>query len=246
MKMSIKKFAELTGVSVRTLRYYDEIGLLCPDFTDAQNGYRFYGEKALYRMQEILFYRELDFPLKSIKTIITAENYNKTKALGDQKRLLLLKKERLERIIKAIESAEKGDNMNFKAFDSGEIDAYKAEAKERWGNTAEYMESVERTGKYTKEKQSAMAEGLDAIIEKFAVAMKAGSKPDGDVAVALAEQLKNYITETQYTCTDRILSCIGEMYVADQRFKNNIDKHGEGTALFMHDAIAAYCGRENL
>ena len=95
MKLQIKEFAELTGVSVRTLHYYDEIGLLKPSFVDEQNGYRFYNEASLERMQEILFYRELDFPLKSIAEILASPNYDKQKALVEKKRLLMLKKERL-------------------------------------------------------------------------------------------------------------------------------------------------------
>ena len=84
MKQQIKEFAELTGVSVRTLHYYDEIGLLKPSYVDEQNGYRFYDETSLERMQEILFYRELDFPLKSIAEILASPNYDKQKALAEQ------------------------------------------------------------------------------------------------------------------------------------------------------------------
>ena len=95
--MQIKEFAEFTGVSVRTLHYYDEIGLLVPAYVDRSTGYRFYDENSLLRMQEILFYRELDFSLKSIREILSSPNYNKSKALNEQKQLLMLKKERLER-----------------------------------------------------------------------------------------------------------------------------------------------------
>ena len=98
MKMQIKEFADFTGVSVRTLHYYDEIGLLMPAFVDKTTGYRFYDENSLLRMQEILFYRELDFPLKSIGEILSSPNYDKSKALKEQKQLLTLKKERLERL----------------------------------------------------------------------------------------------------------------------------------------------------
>ena len=96
MKMRIKEFADFTGISVRTLHYYDEIGLLIPAFVDKTTGYRFYDEKSFLRMQEILFYRELDFSLKSIREILSSPNYDKNKALNEQKQLLLLKKERLE------------------------------------------------------------------------------------------------------------------------------------------------------
>lgn len=90
MKMHIREFAKLTGVSVSTLHYYDEIGLLKPYYVDEQNGYRSYDERSLERMQEILFYRELDFPLKSIAEILSSPNYNKRKALTEQKKLLLI------------------------------------------------------------------------------------------------------------------------------------------------------------
>ena len=103
--MQIKEFAEFTGVSVRTLHYYDEIGLLTPAFVDKSTNYRFYNENSLLRMQEILFYRELDFSLKSIGEILSSPHYDKNKALQEQKNLLLLKKQRLERLIAAIDGA---------------------------------------------------------------------------------------------------------------------------------------------
>ena len=105
--MQIKEFADFTGVSVRTLHYYDEIGLLAPAQVDPSTGYRYYDESSLLRMQEILFYRELDFSLKSIGELLSSPGYDKLKALGEQKRLLTLKKERLERLIMSYLPAEK-------------------------------------------------------------------------------------------------------------------------------------------
>ena len=118
--MQIKEFADFTGVSVRTLHYYDEIGLLKPAFVDKTTGYRFYDEKSFLRMQEILFYRELDFSLKRIEEILSSPNYDKSKALNEQKQLLTLKKERLERLISAIDGAVKGENV-MSAFDNSEF-----------------------------------------------------------------------------------------------------------------------------
>ena len=132
MKMQIKEFADFAGVSVRTLHYYDEIGLLVPAHIDECTGYRYYDETSLLRMQEILFYRELDFSLKSIGEMLSSPHYDTNKALEEQKKLLTLKKERLERLISAIDDAMKGENV-MKAFDSSEFDKHKAEAKERWG-----------------------------------------------------------------------------------------------------------------
>ncbi len=248
MKMNIKKFADLTGVSVRTLHYYDEIGLLKPDFVDEQNGYRLYGTDALNRMQEILFYRELDFSLKAIKEILSSPNYNKQEALGGQKQLLILKKKRLEKIIAAIESAEKGEKlMDFNAFNNNEFEAvkenYKEEVKKRWGNTDAYRESEEKTAFYTSKDWKDLNIGMNKILSEFAEASKAGISHTDEAALTLVEKLKSFITENQYTCTNEILLSLGNMYVDDERFKQNIDKNGIGTAQFISNAIKAYCNK---
>ena len=130
MRMKIKEFAKFTGVSVRTLHYYDEIGLLVPAYVDKYTGYRYYNQQSLLRMQEILFYRELDFSLKTIREILTSPNYDRQKALTEQKNLLTLKKERLERLIYSIDNAMKGENI-MTAFDNSKFEKYKAEAKEK-------------------------------------------------------------------------------------------------------------------
>ena len=246
MKMYIKEFAKLTGVSVRTLHYYDEIGLLKPSAVDEQNGYRFYDERSLERMQEILFYRELDFPLKSISEILASPNYDKQKALTEQRRLLTLKKERLERLISALDSAVKGENtMNMNVFDNSEFEAerekYAREAKEKWGSTAAYKESTEKTAGYSKEKWGEINSGMDSLMDGFAECVKNGAQPTDDVAQKLVKKWQDFITENYYTCTNEILSGLGEMYTADERFKENIDRHGEGTAEFMSAAIKVYC-----
>ena len=240
LKMQIKEFAEFTGVSVRTLHYYDEIGLLKPAFIDKRNGYRFYDEKSLLRMQEILFYRELDFSLKSIGEILSSPNYDKNKALKEQKHLLMLKKERLERLISAIDGAVKGKNV-MKAFDNSEFEKHKAEAKEKWGQTPAYKEHAEKTKYYTKEKWNSLAEGMNDILAEFAVCMKKGEEPDSAKAQNLVEILQTHITENYYLCTNEILAGLGKMYVADERFKNNIDKNADGTAEFICEAIEVYC-----
>ena len=240
MKMQIKEFAEFTGVSVRTLHYYDEIGLLRPAEVDRITGYRFYDEDSFFRMQEILFYRELDFSLKSIGEILSSSNYNKAKALQEQKQLLILKKERLERLISAIDEAEKGVNV-MKAFDNSEFEKYKAEAQERWGKTDAYKEHAQKTKGYGKDKWNNLAADMNVILGEFAICMKKGNTPDAEEAQALVKKLQNHITENYYTCTNEILFGLGQMYVADERFKNNIDKHGDGTAAYVSEAIACFC-----
>ena len=246
MKLQIKEFAELTGVSVRTLHYYDEIGLLKPRFVGEQNGYRFYDENSLERMQEILFYRELDFPLKSIAEILASPNYDKQKALAEQKRLLTIKKDRLERLIAALEQAEKGE-ITMSAFDNSEYETarqqYEAEAKQRWGGTDAYKESQAKTAGYSKDKWSDILAGMNGVFAEFAECKKCGERADSDTAQWLVQKLQDYITANFYHCTDDILAGLGQMYVCDERFKNNIDSHGEGTAEFVSKAIKIYCER---
>ena len=244
MKMQINEFAKLAGVSVRTLHYYDEIGLLKPAFVDEQNGYRFYDEISLERMQEILFYRELDFELKSIAEILSSPDYDKQKALAEQRKLLILKKERLERIIDALDGAEKG-TITMSAFDNSDYETarkqYETEAKQRWGETDAYKEHTEKTANYTKDQWQNVNDGLMIILAKFAACMKDGNTADSPEAQALVKELQNYITENYYTCTDEILAGLGQMYVADERFKANIDQHAPGTAAFISESIATYC-----
>lgn len=242
--MQIKEFADFTGVSVRTLHYYDEIGLLVPAFIDRSNGYRYYDESSLLRMQEILFFRELDFSLKSIGKMLSSPNYNKNKALKEQKYLLILKKERLERLISAIDGAVEGENI-MKAFDNSEFDKYKAEAEEKWGKTDAYNEYAEKTKNYSKEKWNSLADGMNDILAEFAVYMKKGEEPDSTETQNLVKILQNHITENYYLCTNEILAGLGKMYVADERFKNNIDKNTDGTAAFICEAIDFYC-RKNV
>ena len=240
MKMQIMEFAEFTGVSVRTLHYYDEIGLLMPAYVDRFTGYRYYDENSLLRMQEILFYRELDFSLKAIREILSSPNYDKCKALKEQKHLLMLKKERLERLIFAIDGAVKGENI-MSAFDNSEFEKYKSEAKEKWGQTPAYKEHEEKTKQYSKEKWNILAGEMNDIFAEFAACMKSGEKPDSAKAQNLVKMLQDHITQNYYLCTDEILAGLGQMYTQDERFKNNIDKNADGTAVFVCGAIEFYC-----
>lgn len=240
MKMQITEFAKLTGVSVRTLHYYDEIGLLKPAEVDEWTGYRFYDEKNLEKMQQIMFYRELDFSLKSIIGILSSPDFDKQKALDEQKKLLILKKERLEKLIFAIDCAKKGEII-MNAFDNTEFENYKNEAKERWGNTDAYKEYSQKSKGYSEEKFNALGEGMEKVLEEFAICMNSGATFDSEEAQKLVKKLQNYITENFYTCTNEILASLGQMYVADERFKNNIDKHSVGTTEFVSKAIEEFC-----
>ncbi len=243
--MRIREFAQLTGVSVRTLHYYDEIGLLKPSFIEEHNSYRFYDEHSLSRMQEILFFRELDFPLKDIVDILSSPDYDKMAALAGQKHLLTLRKERIERLISALDSAMKGETITMTAFDNSEFlekrSQYAKEAKEKWGDTAAYKESAEKTKGYSKEKWSELTSDMEDIMAEFALCNQNGTAPDSEEAQVLVRKWQDFITANYYTCTDEILAGLGEMYISDEKFRTNIDSHGNGTAAFMYEAIKYYC-----
>ena len=242
MKMQIKEFADFMAVSVRTLHYYHEIGLLEPAWVDKETGYRYYDEKSLLRMQQILFYRELDFPLKRIAEILSSAEYDANQALKEQKNLLILKKERLERLIAAVDGALKGENV-MKAFENDTYGKYKEEVKEKWGQTEAYREYSRKSKDYTQKKQSDLNAGMGEIFGEFARCMKQGEEPAGAAAQDLAQRLQRYITEHFYTCTPQILTGLGQMSVCDERFRSNIDQNGDGTAQFVSEAIACYCGK---
>ena len=121
------------------------------------------------------------------------------------------------------------------------VNSHEAEVKQRWGETDAYKECEQKTAGYSKEKWQDVTDGLMTVLAKFAVCMKDGRTPDSDEAQALVKELQQYITENCYTCTNEILAGLGQMYVADERFKSNIDKHGDGTAAFISEAVAVYC-----
>ena len=241
--MKINEVAKLSGVTVRTLHYYDEIGLLKPRrVTEA--GYRVYDKESLQKLQQILFFRELDFSLKDIKEIMLNPNYDKGEALKNQRDLITKKRDRLNRLIKLLNKSIEGDkNMSFKEFDVTEIEQaknkYAKEVKERYGKTDAYKEYAEKSKGYDKNKWDNIMKSCDGIMAEFAENMD--KKYDSKEVQELVCKWQKYITDNFYECTKQILSCLGMMYVGDERFKNNIDKHSVGTAQFISQAIAIYC-----
>ncbi len=129
------------------------------------------------------------------------------------------------------------------AFDGKEFEKYRSEAGGKWGQTEAFKEHEEKTKNYTGQKWNSLAEDMDKIMAEFAVCKKCGETPDSAVAQTIVKTLQSHITENYYTCTDEILSGLGKMYVADERFKKNIDKHGDGTAEFVSVAIKVYCNK---
>ena len=238
---TVKEISELTGLSVRALHYYDDIGLLKPSkVTEA--GYRLYDDGALRRLQNILLFRELQFPLKEIRAILDTPEFDSSEALKQQIHLLELRKKHIEGLLSlAREVQQKGGfEMNFDAFSKEEIAQYEAEVKEKWGNTKAYAEYAEKAGKKNLQEQKDTA---DRLMELFAGLgeLKELSPEDKSVQAKIGE-LQQFITDNYYTCTDEILQGLGEMYVSDERMKRNIDKTGgNGTAEFVREAISIYC-----
>lgn len=167
--MTVNEVSKLTGVSIRALQYYDKIGLLRPT-RYTQSGYRLYDDTALETLQQILLFRELEFPLKEIKEIISRPDFDRKMALEQQIKLLTMKKERLENLIGfAREIQLKGvKTMDFSVFDTKKIDEYARQAKEQWGNTTEYKEFEQKYAGRDKEEERAVAEKLMQIFANSA------------------------------------------------------------------------------
>ena len=234
---TVHEASQISGVSVRTLHHYDAIGLLRPTAV-TEAGYRLYDDTALARLQSILLFRELAFPLKEIKRIMDDPQFDQDTALEQQTRLLELQQERLSRLIGlARETMKTGvTHMDFTAFDNSKLEQYAAEVKERWGNTAAYQESAQRPAAEQKD----AAAGLMAQFARMG-RLRTGD-PAGQEAQDAVRELQQFITKYFYTCTPEILTGLGQMYTADDRFRTSIDAAGgEGTADFAGKAIAVYC-----
>lgn len=233
---TVHEAAETAGVSIRTLRYYDSIGLLNPAST-TEAGYRLYDEACMERLRRILLYRELDFSLKEIGLILDSPDPDCDRALEQQIGLLRMRKERLEKLISMAERMKKGErNMSFEAFDRKKIDRYAEEAKKTWGQTEAYREYEKNTADYTRDKHELLAEQMMNIFREIGD-VKNGS-PDSAEARALIRKLQTFITENYYNCTDEILSGLGQMYAAGGEMTENIDTAGgKGTAAFTAAVI---------
>lgn len=241
--MTVNEVSRLTGVSIRTLHYYDQIGLLAPsDITES--GYRLYDDAALERLQQILLFRELEFSLKDIHKIINSGNFDKKEVLRQQIELLTLKKEHLENLIAFARGIEMtgGRNMDFTAFDTKKMEEYAKQAKEKWGDTAAYGEYEQKNRNRSKEEQTLITQGMMGIFAEFGEMMK--ENPESEKVQMQVRKLQDYITKHFYTCTKEILAGLGKMYGSGGEFTENIDKTaGEGCAGFCARAIEIYTNK---
>ncbi len=238
--MTVKQVSDISGVSVRTLRYYDRIGLLSPtEYTEA--GYRLYDDAALEKLQQILLFRELEFPLKDIIAIMESPAYDRKQALAQQIELLELKRQHLDDLIAFARGIKMiGEKaVDFSAFDTSKIDEYTKRAKEKWGDTQAYEEFSQK--KRSSEENEKLMEDFMQLFAEFGK-LKDGS-PESNEAKAMVKKLQGFITEHFYTCTDEILSGLGKMYAADGEFREHINSvGGKGAAEFVSKAIAACVG----
>ena len=240
---TVHEVSKLAGVSIRTLQYYDKIGLLHPaKYTES--GYRLYDDTALEKLQQILLFRELEFSLKDIKAIMDNPNFDRRKALEQQIALLTLKKEHLKNLIDlARDIKDIGVNkMDFTAFDTSKIDEYAAQAKSLWGNTPEYREFEEKSKKRTAQEEQTISTQMMGIFSEFGTMLKLD--PSAEKVQSQVKKLQDFITENFYNCSDEILYSLGSMYVSGGDFTENIDMTGgKGTAEFVFKAIKIYCNK---
>lgn len=238
---TVKEVSEMTGVSIRTLHHYDKIGLLKPtSVTEA--GYRLYDDAALERLHTILLFRELEFPLRQIKEMMDSPSFDPTLALEQQIELLQKQYTHTGRLIAlACEIQKRGKAaMGFEAFDKSEIEQYKQEARERWGGTEAYQEYVMKQMRLTPDESRRQGEEVIDFLKE--IGQMRYLPVDSAEVQQKVKELQQLFTRNFYNCTNQILAALGEMYVDNNRFRQNIDKEcGEGAAEFLRDAIRVYC-----
>lgn len=232
--MRVKEVAKLANVSVRTLHYYDEIGLLCPDRSPA--GYRDYSEKNLERLQAILIGRELGLSLEAIRASFDDPNFDRRAQLLDQQAKLQAEKERLSMMLRAVNAALEGKSMSEQFKDFNHHD-HEEEAKERWGETEAYQESARRTKGYGKKEFDQIKQEVADINQAFAERIDQGV-PAKDAA-DLAEKHRQHIERWFYPCSRAFHVQVSQMYTADARFEANYEKVREGLAAYVQAAVAA-------
>ena len=247
---TVGRVADLSGVTIRTLHHYDEVGLLSPGGRSAA-GYRIYEDRDLERLQRILFYRELGFTLGEISAIVDDP---RTDALGHLRRQRGLLSERIERLnamVDAIDYEMEARTMDIpltpeerlEVFGEFRPEDYAEEAEQRWGETEAYKESQRRVSGYTKEDWQRLKAEEEEIRARLAAALDAGLAPDSEEAMAAAEAHRRHISRWFYDCGYEMHRGLTEMYVSDERFRSHYDKRAPGLALYIKEAAHANADR---
>jgi len=250
MSYSVGELARLSGVSVRTLHHYDEIGLLVPSERSAA-GYRRYSREDAERLHHILAYRELGFGLAAIGRILDDPAADASEHLRRQHAHLMAEVARLQGIIKGIEAMmnakDAGVNLTpdemREVFGSFNPADHAEEARERWGDTDAYRRSVERTARYDREHWLRIREEAEQITRQLASAMATGAPPASAAAMDLVEQHRLHISRWFYDCDHATHRGLGDLYVSDPRFARHYDRVSPGLAAYIGDAIAANADR---
>lgn len=242
--ITIHEVSKLTGVSIRTLQYYDKIGLLHPTgYT--QSGYRLYDDTALEKLQQILLFRTLEFPLKEIREILDSPNFDRGRALEQQIAMLTQKRDYFDRLIAFARGIKTigGKTLDFSVFSTEKLEEYAEQAKAAWGDTPEYKEFEQRCKNITKEDEQKTTEELMEIFYEFG--MLRTMEADAKEVQEQVKKLQDFITDHFHTCSIKVLAGLGKMYVCNEAMTANIDYvGGKGTAAFAAQAIRHYCAQE--
>ncbi|MEU6962895.1 MerR family transcriptional regulator [Streptomyces chrestomyceticus] len=252
MSYSVGQVAGFAGVTVRTLHHYDEIGLLVPG-ERSHAGHRRYGDADLDRLQQIMFYRELGFPLDEVAALLDDPDADPREHLRRQHALLSARIGKLQAMAAAVEHAMEARKMGvdltpeekFEVFGDFDPDDYADEVRERWGSSEAYKESQRRTASYTKEDWKRLTEEFDAVHRKMAEVMANGLPADSAEAMDVAEEHRRFISSGYYDCSYEMHTCLGEMYVADERFTATYEAIRPGLAVYMRDAMLANAVRNS-
>ncbi|WP_406303623.1 MerR family transcriptional regulator [Streptomyces sp. NBC_00885] len=246
MSYSVGQVSAFAKVTVRTLHHYDEIGLLRPGGR-SHAGHRRYEDADLDRLQQILFYRELGFPLDEVAALLDDPDADPREHLRRQHELLTGRIARLQEMAAAVEQAMEARKMGinltpeekFEVFGDHDPEQYAEEAEERWGGTAQYAESQRRAARYTKDDWKRMQDELADWGARYDALMADGEPATGERAMDMAEEHRQHITKWFYECTYEIHTGLGEMYVSDERFRAFYDRTRPGLAGHLRDAILA-------
>ena len=250
MSYSVGQVAGFAGVTVRTLHHYDEIGLLVPS-ERSHAGHRRYSDADLDRLQRILFYRELGFPLDEVAALLDDPEADPQEHLRRQHRLLTSRIEKLQKMAAAVEHAMEASKMGidltpeekFEVFGDKDPEQYAEEAEQRWGGTEAYAESQRRAARYTKDDWKRIQDEVDDWGERYGALMSAGEPATGERAMDLAEEHRQHICGWYYECPYDMHRGLAEMYVCDERFKAFYDSMRPGLAEHLRDAILANADR---
>jgi MerR family transcriptional regulator, thiopeptide resistance regulator len=252
MSWTVGELARLAGVTVRTLHHYDRIGLVRPSERTSA-GYRSYDVRDLDRLQQVLFYRELGFPLDEVATLLDDPDADPAAHLRRQHRLLRERLERTRAMVAAVEKEMEARQMGisltpeerFEVFGDGFSEEYQAEAEERWGDTEAWAQSQRRTSAYTKDDWVRIkAEGED-VERRLAAAMADGVPADSAAAMDLAEEHRQQISRNFYDCSPEMHAGLGRMYVEDERFTAHYEQIAPGLAQYVSAAVQANAARRS-